>query len=178
MTNIESQPLVPSPLRSPAVWLATGFGVGLLNCPPGTTGALLWGMPLAWAVGQLPGVGWQLLVIVLLIVVGIPICTAAGRALGGKKDNQAIVWDEIVTVPIVFLLVPLVSWKLAAVGFVLHRVMDITKPPPARQLERLPDGAGVMADDVMASIYACLALAGLGWIDQAAGWMLLSTPGG
>ena len=65
--------------------------------------------------------------------------TAAGRALGGKKDNQAIVWDEIVTVPVVFLLVPLTNWKIALAGFVLHRLFDITKPPPARQLERLPE---------------------------------------
>ena len=76
----------------------------------------------------------------LLIAVGIPICTAAGRELGGKKDNQAIVWDEIVTVPIVFLLVPLASWKIAVGWFPAASVMDITKPPPARQLERLPEG--------------------------------------
>ena len=81
-------------------------------------------------------------------MIGIPLCTAAGRALGGKKDNQAIIWDEIVTMPIVFLLVPLTNWKIALAGFLLHRLFDITKPPPAGQLEQLPDGLGVMADDL------------------------------
>src|SRR5262245_4815538 len=154
MTTIEPHPAAPSPLRSPAVWLATGLGVGLVACPPGTIGAFLWGMPLAWAICRLPAIGWQILVIVVLIAVGVPICTAAGRALGGKKDNQAIIWDEIATVPIVFLPVPLTSWKIALAGFLLHRFMDITKPPPARQVELLPDGLGVIADDVVASIYA------------------------
>ena len=76
---------VPSAsLRSPAVWIATGFGVGLVTCPPGTIGTLVLGMPLAWAIGQIPGVGLQILVIAALFIVGIPIATAAGNALGGK----------------------------------------------------------------------------------------------
>jgi phosphatidylglycerophosphatase A len=111
---------------------------------------------------------------VLLLAAGVPLCTAAGRALGDKKDNQAIVYDEIVTMPVVFLLTPLANWKIALAGFLLHRLFDITKPPPASQLERLPDGLGVMADDLMAAAYACLALASLSWIDQSAGWNYLS----
>src|SRR5262245_60143188 len=87
MTNIESPPPAVPPMCSPAVWLATGFGVGLIACPPGTIGALVWGMPLAWAIGRLPEIGWQAVAIVLLVTVGVPICTAAGRALGSKKDN-------------------------------------------------------------------------------------------
>ena len=43
-------------------------------------------------------------------------------------------------------------------GFLLHRLFDITKPPPAAQLEGLPDGLGVMADDLAAAIYAALVL--------------------
>jgi phosphatidylglycerophosphatase A len=160
------------------VWLATGLGIGLIAPAPGTVGAAVWGMPLAWAIGRLPGVDWQLLAIALLLLVGIPLTTAAGRALGGKKDNQAIIWDEIATMPIVFLLVPLTSWTVALAGFLLHRLMDITKPPPARQLEHLPDGLGVMADDVVAGLYACAALATLAWLDQWAGWGILATPGG
>jgi phosphatidylglycerophosphatase A len=103
-------------------------------------------------------VPWQLAAIAALLAVGIPICTAAGRALGGKKDNQAIIYDEIVTVPLVFLFVPLTNWKIALAGFALHRLFDITKPPPARQAERLPDGLGVMADDVIAGLYAAATL--------------------
>jgi len=91
--------------------------------------------------------------------------------LGGSKDNQAIVWDEIASMPIVFLLVPMTGWTVAVVGFALHRLFDITKPPPARQLERLPDGLGVMADDWIAALYACLALAALAWLND---WFHLS----
>jgi phosphatidylglycerophosphatase A len=50
------------------------------------------------------------------------------------------------------------GWQLALAGFMLHRLLDITKPPPARQLERLPQGLGIMADDFAAAVYANLAL--------------------
>jgi phosphatidylglycerophosphatase A len=161
-------------LKSPAVWLATGLGLGLVTVAPGTIATALEGLPLAWAIGRLPGVGWQVLAIAILFAVGIPLATAAGRALGAQKDNQAIVWDEIVTMPVVFLLVPLTNWKIALAGFLFHRLFDVTKPPPAGRLEELPEGLGVMADDLMAAIYACLALAGFAWIDHYAGWSLLS----
>jgi phosphatidylglycerophosphatase A len=156
MSKDPSQSPVPSP-QSVSVWLATGLGVGLIAPAPGTFGAAI-GSLVAWGISYLPGVPWQLAVIAALLAVGIPICTAAGRALGGKKDNQAIIYDEIMTVPLVFLFVPLTTWKIALAGFVLHRLFDITKPPPARQAERLPDGLGVMADDVIAGLYAAATL--------------------
>ena len=170
-----SNPPTPPPNRSSlAVWLATGLGVGILAPAPGTIGAAVWGLPLAWAIGQLPALSWQIIAIVVVNLIGIPLATAAGRALGGEKDNQAIIWDEIATVPVVFLWVPLTDWKAALVGFALHRLIDILKPPPANQLERLPEGLGVMADDWMASVYACALMTGLGWLDRTAEWGLLS----
>lgn len=153
-----STPPSPSPRRlSPAVWLATGFGVGLIAPAPGTFGAAI-GSLLAGGIASIPGYWPQLAAIIALLAVGIPVCTAAGHALGGKKDNQAIIWDEITTVPLVFLFVPLANWKTLLAGFLLHRLFDITKPPPARQLEHLPEGLGVMADDVIAALYAALTL--------------------
>ena len=157
-----------------ATWIATGFGVGLVAPAPGTFGTAIWGLPLAWAVGQLPGIGWQIGAIVIAIAVGIPMATAAGRVLGGEKDDQSIIWDEIATTPIVFLLVPLTNWKIALAGFAAHRLFDITKPPPARQLERLREGVGVMADDCVAGIYACLLLDAFAWAARSAGWTILS----
>ena len=110
--------------------------------------------------------------------IGIPLCTAAGRALGGKKDNQAIIWDEIVTVP------DRLSARAAhelenrrSPASLLHRLFDITKPPPARQLEHLPDGLGVMADDLVAAIYACVSLLGLVCSVSSFGWTLLTRRG-
>ena len=121
---------------------------------------------MAWGISYLPSFTWQVAAILGLNLVGIPLSTAAGRALGGKKDNQAIVWDEIMSMPIVFLLVPPDGWMTGVAGFALHRLFDITKPPPARQLEYLPDGLGVMADDWVAAVYAAVALAALAWLDQ------------
>lgn len=144
---------------------------------PGTVGALVEGLPAAWALSYLPGAAWQAFAVVLLFGVGVPIATAAGRALGGSKDNQAIIYDEIITVPVVFLLVPLTNWRIALLGFAMHRLFDITKPPPAGQLEKLPDGLGVMADDLMAAIYGALALYGLAWLSGELGWGLLPAVG-
>jgi phosphatidylglycerophosphatase A len=158
-----------------AVCLATGFGVCRAVPAPGTVGTALFGLPLAWAVGQIHGLGWQIAAILTAVLVGIPLTTAANRALGAAKDHQAIVWDEIASMPVVFLLVPLAHWPVALAGFFLHRGFDIWKPPPARQLERLPEGVGIMADDLMAAIYAGLALAVLAWVDASMGWQILGT---
>jgi phosphatidylglycerophosphatase A len=58
-------------------------------------------------------------------MIGIAMATAADKALGRTKDNPAISWDEIATTPIVFLLVPLRSWKIAMARFAVHRLFDI-----------------------------------------------------
>jgi phosphatidylglycerophosphatase A len=161
-----AEPTSVAPWRlGPAVWLASGFWIGFVPVAPGTFGAL-WGLPLAWSIAQAPALAVQGALVVLLCAVGVPLCTAAARRLGGAKDPQAIVWDEIASMPIVFFALPAerVSspWILAA-GFALHRLFDITKPPPARQLERLPAGLGVMADDWIAAAYAGLVLHLLVW---------------
>ena len=150
---------------SPVLFLASGFGLGYTPFMPGTFGAL-WGLPAAWAIYQIPAANpfppWaiQAMVIVAAFVVGVPLCSAAAARLG-KKDPSAVVYDEIATMPIVFFLLPLAElshiWVWIA-GFVLHRIFDILKPPPARQLERLPTGLGIMADDAAAALYACGAL--------------------
>jgi phosphatidylglycerophosphatase A len=176
MANSPSQPPTPSsqpPARSIAAFIATGFGLGLITRAPGTVGAAVEGLPLAWAISWLPWPLWQAVAVALLFAFGVPLCTRAGRALGGSKDNQAIIWDEIITVPAVFLLVKLANWKIALAGFLLHRLFDITKPPPCAQLERLPEGLGVMADDLMAAVYAAVTLLGLKLLCIQLGWTLL-----
>jgi phosphatidylglycerophosphatase A len=156
---------------TPAVWLATGLGVGLVTRAPGTVGGL-WGIPLALAILQFPSVWMQIAVIGVICMAGIPLCSHAVADLGGKKDPGSIVFDEIASVPIVFLFLPAQriasgsisqAWLTVAIGYALHRFFDILKPPPTRRLERLPSGLGIMADDWMAGIYACLVLNALMW---------------
>ena len=154
-------PIAAANLRHPwrlgtAVCLATGGWVGLLPGAPGTWGALV-GLPLAWGLGQLT-LAFHWAAVVAICLLGVPICSAAVRRLGGPKDPGCIVLDEIASMPIVFLGLGLASWQVALAGFLLHRLFDITKPPPARQLESLPAGLGIMADDWAAGIYANLAL--------------------
>ncbi len=139
--------------------LATGFGLGFSPIAPGTAGALA-GLPLAWGIAHLPWLGLQVATILAVSAFGIPLCTDAVRRLG-RKDPGCVVWDEIASLPITFFLVPLELWSQPAVvllGFVLNRVFDILKPPPARQLEQLREGLGVMADDWAAGVYSCLVL--------------------
>jgi phosphatidylglycerophosphatase A len=123
---------------------------------PGTIGAL-WGLPLAYAIGQVDNEVVQMAIIGVLILLAVPVCTAAARRLG-RKDPGAVTLDEIVSVPITFFLHPIDNLAILAVGFVLHRVFDILKPPPARAVERLPDGWGIVADDLVASVFSNLAL--------------------
>jgi phosphatidylglycerophosphatase A len=97
-----------------------------------------------------------------LSLAGIPLCTKAARRLG-LKDPGCIVLDEIVSLGITFFLVPMTNPLVVIVGFGLHRLFDITKPPPLRRLERLPEGLGIMADDLLAGVYSNLVLHALLW---------------
>jgi phosphatidylglycerophosphatase A len=163
----ERNDTVPSPPSrwGLAVWLATGFGVGFVPVAPGTFGSA-WGLLAAWWLSSTAW-WWQVLAIVLLAAAGIPLCSLAVRRLGRGHDPGCIVWDEIASVPITFFLVPCDRPAILVVGFVLHRLFDISKLPPARQLERLPGGLGVMADDWAAGLYSSLVLHLLMWLSPA-----------
>ena len=116
---------------------------------------------LLWAVisRQLPG-SWVIPVNVALallaIGVGIPAATQVARATG-IKDPQFVVIDETAGQLITLIAAPL-SWKSFLAGFILFRVFDILKPPPVRQLEKLPEGAGIVVDDVAAGVYGWIVL--------------------
>ncbi len=156
-----------------SIWLATGLGVGLVSPAPGTVGGL-WGLPLALAVGMLPTMGSQLLAIAVIGVLGVALCSVAAPALGGTKDPQCIVLDEIAALPIVFLGVETAGPAVWLSGWLLFRLFDITKPPPTKRFEQLPGGWGIMADDWVAAAEACAALHGLLWLDTHFAWGLLS----
>ena len=146
-----------------ALLAATGMGLGWFPFMPGTVGAIP-GVALAWGVGQLPRLWMQIAVIAAVCAVGVPLCTYVVRGLGGVKDPGYIVFDEIASLPITFFLVPIDHVWVVVAGFALHRLFDITKPPPARQLEGLREGLGIMADDWAAGVYSCLALHALRWL--------------
>ena len=135
--------------------VATFFGIGTLGPGPGTWGSaaavLIW-----WALAHAVSTSAQSLLLAALatlaIIVGIPAATRVARA-SGNKDPGFVVIDEVAGQWIALLFAP-VTWKTLLAAFILFRGFDILKPPPVRQLERLPEGTGIVVDDVGAGIYA------------------------
>jgi phosphatidylglycerophosphatase A len=157
MVNQESVRTFPEE-RTQWAWLvATFFGVGLLRPGPGTYGSaaavLLW----MAAAQPLHPVWWLLasctaLAAVAVTWIGIPASTIVARE-SGRKDPGHVVIDEVAGQLIALIAMP-ANWKGAVIGFALFRFFDILKPPPVRQLERLPEGTGIMLDDVAAGLLA------------------------
>jgi phosphatidylglycerophosphatase A len=154
----DSDTLPPSSSRRAPLWAkltATFLGTGLLHPGPGSWGSaatvLLW-----WLVSGWINPHWQAATTVLLaavaILVGIPASTQMARSTG-LKDPQFVVIDEVAGQLITLIAVP-VSWNSLLLGFILFRGFDIVKPPPVRQLEHLPEGTGIVLDDVGAGLYA------------------------
>jgi phosphatidylglycerophosphatase A len=137
--------------------VATFFGVGKLRPGPGTWASaattLLWA---ALAAAMVPSLRTSVAILaaVLVVLIGIPSATRVARDTG-IKDPQFVVIDEVAGQLVALIAVPL-AWKSFVAGFILFRVFDILKPPPVRQLEAIPDGAGIVLDDVAAGLYALL----------------------
>jgi phosphatidylglycerophosphatase A len=135
--------------------VATFFHVGGLHPGPGTWGSaaatLLWAA-LAYGLPHSARTPTAIALAILITLIGIPAATQVARAYA-KKDPQFVVIDEVAGQLIALIAVPL-AWKTFLAGFILFRAFDITKPPPVRQLEKLPEGTGIVLDDVAAGIYA------------------------
>jgi phosphatidylglycerophosphatase A len=143
-----------------ALLLSTFFGAGYSPIAPGTAGSVA-AIPLYVLLRWL-GLPWlDVAVIVVLCVVGFWAGTLTARHYG-REDPGYVVLDEVVGMLLTLAFIPL-TWVGVVIGFFLFRAFDIVKPPPARQLERLPGGFGIMMDDVMAGIYANLVLRLLVW---------------
>ncbi len=99
------------------------------------------------------------LLIALVVAIGIPAATLEARGCG-KKDPQHVVIDEVAGQLLTLLACPIV-WQALLAGFILFRAFDIVKPPPVRSLERLPEGTGIVVDDLGAGIYGLLVLQAL-----------------
>jgi phosphatidylglycerophosphatase A len=148
------------PAKDQTLWaftVATFFGAGYGKPGPGTWGSaaavLLWAA-YAWGLHPTPfALTFALAAgIVLSIALGVPAATIAARE-SGRKDPQFVVVDEGAGQWIALLGCP-IEWRHALICFVLFRLFDITKPPPVRQLENLPEGWGIVFDDVAAGLYA------------------------
>ena len=146
-----------------ALAIATWFGCGYFPVGPGTIGSLA---ALGIAYLLVSTQGWQPWHFAALGVAAIlPGIWAAGRTADalGRKDPGLIVIDEVVGQWITIGGATGLNWKSWLSAFLLFRLFDIIKPPPARQFEKLPGGLGVVADDVMAGVYAALVLYFAGW---------------
>jgi phosphatidylglycerophosphatase A len=157
-SNIQLHP--PSEKKTLWAWaVGTFLGAGLLKPGPGTYGSiaamLLWfaaahafhPTPLALALGT----GLAALIATLI---GIPAATIVARE-SGREDPGHVVIDEVAGQLIALLFLP-ADWPHALLGLLLFRLFDILKPPPVRQLERLPGGTGIMMDDVAAGVMALI----------------------
>jgi phosphatidylglycerophosphatase A len=161
-------------MRSISLALLTGFWIGRLRPAPGTIGSLpavLLALIVAWLMGPRleTATAWWV-VNVAIMGLGLTfavVCMVFGRigeAAFGRKDPPDVVADEIAGQSIALLFLPwsagpetdALIWNmtLAGTAFVAFRLTDITKPPPAGAMQRLPHGAGILVDDLIAGAYA------------------------
>lgn len=144
--------------------VATFFFSGKAPFAPGTAGSLASMVPLMLCAFLLPATAYAVILpvgILLFVATGIPAATFVSRELG-RPDPGCVVIDEAAGQWITFLFIPaklMTSvWWVPVAGFLLFRMLDIIKPFPVRQSERLPAGIGIVMDDVLAGLYACALL--------------------
>ena len=149
----------PSPGPLWATTVATFFGIGQLRPGPGTWASAVT-VALWAAVSRLltppARMPVEIALAFAITMIGIPAATTVARARG-CKDPQIVVIDEVAGQLIALIAIP-ISWKTFLAGFILFRAFDIIKPPPVRQLEQLPEGTGIVLDDVAAGILALVGM--------------------
>lgn len=148
-----------------ALAIATWFGAGFWPFGPGTAGSLAATL-MAWAGAAWWGLEpWHcLLAAAVLTPAGIWAATETAR-LRGAKDPGLIVVDEVLGQWVALAGAAALAGPQLWTAFVLFRIFDITKPWPVRRLERLPEGTGIVADDLAAGAYAALVLLLARWFN-------------
>lgn len=150
--------------RTPWAWtVATFFGAGFGKPGPGTWGSvaavLLWAAYAAVLNPRAEGLFLALLAgIALTVGFGVPAATIAERECG-RQDPGFVVIDEVAGQWIALVGSP-TNWRSGLLALLLFRLFDVTKPFPIRRFERLPEGWGIVFDDVAAGLYAL----GVGWL--------------
>ena len=154
-STTDNPPESPDLLRNPMQFLAFGFGSGLLPKAPGTAGTVV-AIPIYLLIADLSLLHYTLFIAVTSLL-GIWICGVASRQLK-VHDHPGIVWDEFVGYWITMWAVP-ADWIWIIAGFVAFRVFDIVKPWPVSVLDRrVGGGLGIMVDDMLAGVMACITL--------------------
>ena len=146
--------------------VGTFFYLGYVPKGPGTAGSL-GALAVAWLLHAYLGVSGAGMAFFALLLLA-PAIWASSRVARdlGKKDPQIVVVDEVVGQWIALLGATQMTWMSVLAAFALFRLFDIWKPPPVRQLERIPGGTGIVLDDAMAGIYAALVLYIAGWFNR------------
>jgi len=150
--------------------LTSCFGLGRLPVAPGTWGSL----PPVIIFGLMGWFGASTAIITnvmaALVLAGCVVCVQyapAAIAATGKNDPGEVVADELAGQAVTFLFSAFLVittasagqvWMTAAAGFVLFRIFDIAKPWPIRRLEKFPAGWGILADDLLAGVFAWIVL--------------------
>ena len=139
-----------------AVFVCTFGGIGYSPVAPGKAGSAA-GL-VVYAALRLAGASpvAEALVIALIIVAGVWSGTMAERHFGTTDPGPGVI-DEVAGMLVTLYALP-AGWVIAIAGFFLFRVLDVFKPFPAQQFERLHGGLGMMADDLMVAIYGNLLL--------------------
>ncbi|HTT66276.1 MAG TPA: phosphatidylglycerophosphatase A [Bryobacteraceae bacterium] len=149
----------------PSKVISTWFGCGYSPKAPGTAGSAA---AIAIAILIEHYTGWRPLAFAgLAVAVSAPGIWAAGETAreANSKDPQFVVVDEVVGQWLALAGARALNWRSWLAAFVLFRLFDIWKPVPVRQLESLPGGVGIVADDLMAGLYAALVLFLAGWFN-------------
>ncbi len=141
-----------------ALGLATWFGCGYWPWGPGTAGSLA-ALLIAIALHRYLGAGrWEILVLIVLLFAPAVWASTRTARIVNKPDPGLVVIDEVLGQWVTLLGATAFVWKSFVAGFLLFRLFDIWKPFPVRYLEKLPEGTGIVADDIAAGLYAALIL--------------------
>lgn len=144
--------------KNKLAWVfATWFGCGLSPFAPGTVGSLA-AIVIAWPLSRAGFGRLQFLAICLVLL--YPAIRAAGIVENqtGRKDPGIVVIDEVLGQWLTLTGATRFDWLTFVIAFALFRLFDIWKPPPIRRIERLPGGAGIILDDLLAGVYGALVL--------------------
>jgi phosphatidylglycerophosphatase A len=138
--------------------IASGIYLGLIPGAPGTYASMATTLAffLSYRISYHIAPELHVSIVCLVSIIGVWAATAVAQQRG-VEDPSVVVIDEVAGQLVTFVFVPVTLFSLLG-GTILFRLMDIFKPFPIRRLERLEGGVGIMADDLLAGVYANLVL--------------------